>query len=239
MSKNHFQSIAGVFAAILLLVQSSPSTAANYSETLSAIKQGLLDAPLAGTSRTNALEALADTARAFVKANPERAEALVWEGIVLAELSAARRNMSSLSLAKKSRGNFEAAEKMDPGALDWSVYSLLAYLYANVPRWPIGFGDKERALELHRHALALNPASAEPHRYYGEFLIDEGKFTEAVGELDLALSAPLRAGDRDTGSGSVCNARQCMKYTEQTDGAFRAEVRAERAEALKRAKRIS
>jgi Tfp pilus assembly protein PilF len=161
---------------------------------------------------------------------------LIWEGIVLAELSAAKKNMSSLGLVKKTRANFEMAEKIDPSALDWSVYSLLAYLYSHVPGWPIGFGDHKHAQKLYQHAIALNSSSAEPHRNYGEFLLEEKNYTEATRELSFALNAPLRVGEREIIAGVVCNANQCLRYTEETDAAFRDEIRLMLDNALKKAK---
>ena len=120
---------------------------------------------------------------------------LVWEGIVAVQLSAAHANMSSLGLVKSARALFETAEAMDPAALDWSVYSLLGYLYANVPGWPMGFRDNGRARGCHLHAITLNPAGAEPHRAYGEFLLKQKQHAAAVRELEFALHAPLRTGE--------------------------------------------
>jgi Tfp pilus assembly protein PilF len=48
-------------------------------------------------------------------------------------------------------------------------------LYYQVPGWPIGFGDKDKANELLKKALALNPDGIDPNYFYGDFLLKEKK----------------------------------------------------------------
>ena len=43
---------------------------------------------------------------------------------------------------------FERAIKLDPAAMDGSAYTSLGSLYYQVPGWPVGFGDDDKAKEM-------------------------------------------------------------------------------------------
>jgi tetratricopeptide (TPR) repeat protein len=139
-------------------------------------------------------EALAEKAAKVVAAYPNRAEPLVWQGIIVSSLAGARGGLGALGLAKQAKANYEEALKLAPAALDGSAYNSLGVLYYKVPGWPIGFGDKAKAKELLQKALAINPNGIDPNYFYGEYLIETGKAAEAVPYLERALAAPARPG---------------------------------------------
>ena len=68
----------------------------------------------------------------------------------------------------------------------------LGTLYFKVPGWPIGFGDTEKAEELLKHALEINPDGIDPNFFYGEFLLEEDRYAESVAVLSHALQAAPR-----------------------------------------------
>ncbi|MCU0952295.1 MAG: hypothetical protein MUC68_14850 [Burkholderiaceae bacterium] len=137
---------------------------------------------------------LAAKAAQVVAAYPDRAEPLVWQGIIVSSLAGARGGLGALSLAKQAKSQYEAALKIAPEALDGSAYNSLGVLYYKVPGWPIGFGDKARARELLRKALSINPAGIDANYFYAEYLVETGKGAEAVPYLEKALVAPARPG---------------------------------------------
>jgi len=139
-------------------------------------------------------EALAGKASQVVGAYPGRAEPLIWSGIIVSTLAGARGGLGALSLAKDAKGMYEQALQLDPNALDGSACSSLAVLYYKVPGWPIGFGDKAKAKELLDRALAINPKGIDPNYFYGEYLVETGKPSEAIAYLERALAAPARPG---------------------------------------------
>ena len=144
--------------AVLLMGAGAASFGASYDEELLAMKRDLPAAYKPDQTQTiAALEALTARAEAFATANPGWSEALVWHASMLTKLSGARRNMSSLGLAKQARKQFDAAQKIDPKAMDWSAKALLAQLYWHVPGWPVGFGDEKDAEKLFEGAVALDP----------------------------------------------------------------------------------
>lgn len=153
------------------------------------------------SAKVAAFEKLVARATAFAEANPDRAEPLVWQGIVYSTFAGAKGGLGAMGLAKKARAALEAAEKMDPAVLDGSVYASLGTLYAKVPGWPIGFGDDRRAEEYLKKALEVNPHGIDPNYFYGEFLLEHGDRDRAVTYLERGLQAPPRPGREDADAG--------------------------------------
>ena len=87
---------------------------------------------------------------------PGRAEPQIWYGIIAASYAGARGGLGALSLAKDAKKALEQALEIDPKALDGSAYTSLGSLYYQVPGWPIGFGNDDKAREMLDKALALN-----------------------------------------------------------------------------------
>lgn len=123
---------------------------------------------------------------------PDSAPAWIWSGIVKSSYAGARGGLGALSLAKQSRRDLEKALDLDPSALDGSAYTSLATLYAQVPGWPLGFGDDDKARELFGKALAVNPKGIDPNYFYAQFMFDEGQYQEAEKYYLIAQQAPAR-----------------------------------------------
>jgi tetratricopeptide (TPR) repeat protein len=138
--------------------------------------------------------ALAESAHELSAANPNSAAALIWEGIILSSEAGASGGLGALSKAKEARRLLEESLKLDESALHGSAYTSLGTLYAKVPRWPIGFGSREKAEAMFQKALAINPAGIDPNFFYGEYLLDRKQLTEARRHLEAALQAPPRDG---------------------------------------------
>jgi tetratricopeptide (TPR) repeat protein len=146
-------------------------------------------------------EALAQKSRQIVEANPGLAEALIWDGIVVSSEAGARGGLGALSLAKEARQRLEGALKINDKALHGSAYTSLATLYAKVPGWPIGFGDKAKAEEYFKKSLAINPDGIDPNFFYGEYLAERDRVQEARQYLEVALKAAPRPGRELADSG--------------------------------------
>ena len=139
-------------------------------------------------------QALAVESRKLADAHPGTPEILIWEGIVISSEAGARSGLGALSLAKEARARFDEALKLNDKALGGSAYTSLATLYAKVPGWPIGFGDKDKAEDFFKKSLVINPDGIDPHFFYGEYLLDRGRHAEARSHLEAALRAPARSG---------------------------------------------
>ncbi|MES1943023.1 TPR repeats containing protein [Salinisphaera sp. PC39] len=148
---------------------------------------------VSGDARERAFEDLEERAAAFRAAYPDRAEALIWEGIVLSTYAGVKGGLGALGLAKKARADYEKALEMDETALAGSAHTSLGVLYYKVPGWPLGFGSNDKAEKHLRKALSINPDGIDPNFFYAEYLVDEkGDYRAARRHLEKALSAPDR-----------------------------------------------
>jgi len=163
-------------------------------------------------------EQLAAKAHAASEAHPDRAEPLVWEGIIMSSWAGAKGGMGALGIAKKAKARYEAAMKIKPDVLDGSAYNSLGVLYYKVPGWPVGFGDDKKAQELLQKALAINPQGIDPNFFYGEYLMERGKPAEAVAYLTRALQAPPRPGREIADAGRREEARKLLEEAKRKAG---------------------
>ena len=133
---------------------------------------------------------LVKRANQLAQDNPQNAEALVWDAIVLSTMAEKKGGLGALSMVKEARLRLEQAEAIDPEVLGGSVYASLGSLYSKVPGWPIGFGDDETAEQYFNKALAINPGGLDINYFYAEYLVDQGKEELALEYIERALSAP-------------------------------------------------
>lgn len=144
--------------------------------------------------KAQAFEVLSDQARTLVAECPERAEPLIWEGIVLSTYAGAKGGLGALTLVRDARHALEQALALNESALEGSAHTSLGSLYYQVPGWPLSFGDDQEAERHLQKALALNPDGIDANYFYGDYLVDQGRPTEARVYLEHALAAPDRPG---------------------------------------------
>lgn len=148
-----------------------------------------------------AFATLEEQAGALEKAYPNRAEPKVWRAIVLSTHAGVSGGLGALSKVKAARDLLLKAEEIDANALHGSVYTSLGSLYYQVPGWPIGFGDDDKAEIMLKKALAINPDGIDPNYFYGDFLQRQGRASEALVVLEKALRAPARPNREDADTG--------------------------------------
>jgi tetratricopeptide (TPR) repeat protein len=151
--------------------------------------------------RENAFRSVISESQQVAQAFPGKAEPLVWQAIVLSSAAKAQGGLGALSKVKDARDLLLAAEKINPKALDGSVYNSLGSLYAKVPGWPVAFGDKKKAREYLEKALAINPNGIDPNYFYADLLADQGEYAKAAEHLKRALAAPPRPHREDADAG--------------------------------------
>ncbi len=139
-----------------------------------------------------AFETVTQQARALTEANPDDAAAKVWLAIVLSSDAGVNGGLSALGKVTEAKQLLEAAEALDPMVLDGSIYTSLGSLYYQVPGWPIGFGDDDKAEIMLKKALAINPNGIDSNYFYGDYLLDQGRKDEAIKYFEKALAAPDR-----------------------------------------------
>jgi tetratricopeptide (TPR) repeat protein len=136
------------------------------------------------------LEILIQKASAINKANPGNAPALIWEGIIHATYAGAKGGLGALGECKAAKVLFEQAIALDPKALNGAAYTSVGSLYYQVPGWPVGFGDDEKAEQMLKQGLALGPQDLDAHYFYGDFLVQQKRWKEAVDVLQAGLATP-------------------------------------------------
>lgn len=147
---------------------------------------------LEGKVQETAFEELVKDADQAVAGHPDSAAVLVWSGIIKSSFAGAKGGLGALKQAKASRTDLERAMELDAAVLDGSAYTSLGALYYKVPGWPVGFGDEKKAEELLKKALSINPEGIDANYFYGDFLLEQKRYDEALAVLERARSAPPR-----------------------------------------------
>lgn len=146
------------------------------------------------TQHEKGFESLMKDADNFIAQNPNRAEILIWSGIIESSYAGAKGGLGALGHVKNAKKTLEKALEINPNALDGSAYTSLGSLYYQVPSWPIGFGDDKKASEFLKKGLSINPDGIDPNFFYGDFLFRNSDLAGAEKSLRKALSAPARPG---------------------------------------------
>ena len=165
-----------------------------------------------------AFSAVIATSQQVVQSFPGKAEPLIWEAIVLASAASVEGGLSALHKAKQARDLLLSAEAIDPTAMDGSIYSSLGSLYAKVPGWPIGFGDKKQAQKYLEKAIAIDPNGIDSNYFYADFLADQGEYARSAEFLKHAITASPRPGREDADAGRRKQALALLESLKQKHG---------------------
>jgi tetratricopeptide (TPR) repeat protein len=184
-------------ALALAFLAPGPATAANpdpMKESLDKLQEewARIFFKLPESEQAKHFKALLKQAHALREQYPERAEPLVFEGIVLCTYAGAEGGLSALSKVKKARRLLQSSLDIDPKALEGSAYIALGNLYHRLPGWPISYGDDDVARTHFEAALKLFPDAIDTNYFYGDFLLGEGQYDEALPYLEKAAKAPIR-----------------------------------------------
>lgn len=141
-----------------------------------------------------AMQKLSQLALYEVRQNPNSAEVKGWAGIILSsEAGYYRINVvKALGLAKKAKTLLEEAVDINPKALNGSIYATLGSLYSEVPPFPIGFGNQNKAEDYFDRAFAISKDDIENNFFYAQFLFNQKEYQKARNYFEKAKNAPLR-----------------------------------------------
>ncbi len=154
-------------------------------------------------------------ADAVVAQCPNRAEPLVWDAIITASEAGLKGGIGALGLVREARTELEQAERINPRALNGSVYVSLGSLYAQVPGAPIGFGNRQRARDYLQRGLAMAPNDVDANFFMGDLLVREHDWNGAARYLQKAIDAPARPGRAVADRGRKAEARALLVRAQQ------------------------
>ncbi|MHA3027049.1 tetratricopeptide repeat protein [Chromohalobacter israelensis] len=164
--------------------------------------------------RADGFDQLYQRARSLIDAHPDAAELYLWAGIIRSSEAGAKGGLGALSLAKEAKSDLEKALALDDTALDGSAYTSLGALYYQVPGWPIGFGDDDKARAMLQKALTIDPDGIDPLYFWGDFLHAQGHDAAARQALEKAMKAPPRPGRETADQGRREQIRQRLDALE-------------------------
>lgn len=93
---------------------------------------------------------------------------------------------------KEAKSLFEEVIAQAPNTLEGSALTSLGALYYKVPGWPVAFGDKEKAEQLLKQALTVNPNGIDANYFYGDFCCKK-----AVAQRQSAICCKLSMHPQD------------------------------------------
>lgn len=183
-----------LFVALLFIT--APAHADSVTDRLAPLQKqwAVIKYETPDKDKIPAVRALVADAAKLAEAAPARAEPKTWHAIALATEANFNRGLSSLPLVKQAKTLLEDAIKIDSRAQGGLAYTYLGSLYDQVPGWPIGFGDADKAKAMFQKALDVNKNDIDANYFYGQYLLGHDKNDEALTALKTALAAPDRPG---------------------------------------------
>lgn len=142
--------------------------------------------------RIERLKVLLPHAESLAKKNKDNPGFQMMAGFYNAQYAGYTGGVGALKYAKAARKYLEKSTELDPSIYGASAHSVLGTIYYQVPGWPIGFGDKKKAVKNYQAALQLSPDGMDSNFTYGEYLFAQKKYAEARTYFEKAKLAPPR-----------------------------------------------
>ncbi|GAB6141346.1 hypothetical protein JCM14076_20750 [Methylosoma difficile] len=176
------------FVALLLL--SAQCVAENLTDSIADIEQrwATIYYNTAKAQQSSAYQALLEYVAGLSKGNPSQADVIYWQAVIKSSYAEHLDPVSALDAIYESRDLLEKSIKLNPKVMNGSGYVTLGTLYYKVPAWPVAFGNDEKAEELLKAGLKVNPEGVDANYFYGDFLLSENRIKEAEAYLKHALS---------------------------------------------------
>ncbi|MGZ8213868.1 MAG: tetratricopeptide repeat protein [Methylosarcina sp.] len=140
----------------------------------------------------DAYRRLLDKTISLSKQFPSNPEPLFWQAVIKATYADHQDAISALNAIKEARDLLLTVIRMNPKTMDGSAYVTLGTIYYMVPKWPVAFGDNEKAQKMLETALKINPDGIDSNYYFGDFLLTIDRPAEALKYLAKAAQAPAR-----------------------------------------------
>ena len=180
--------------SIAAISQNSGDMQEDISATISSLQSRWATAnyELKGDKQLKAFEQLIADVETATDEQANEAGIWVWSGIIKSTFAGVKGGLGALKYAKAAKVDLDQSISIDGSVLQGSAYTSLGTLYYQVPGWPIGFGDDEKAEELLEQAIAINPDGIDSNYFYAQYLLGEKQFSKAKQHLLTAQKAAPR-----------------------------------------------
>lgn len=136
-----------------------------------------------------AAEAGYELAKTALKQRPDHAQTVYFSAVIgLCYLDFHR--IKAIFLIDDVLDTFKKARQLDPTIDDAGPDRNLGLLYHELPGWPIGPGDRKKALKHLKQAYKIAPQRAANRLPLAKALIEQGQFDEALPHISF-----VRAGN--------------------------------------------
>lgn len=188
------RSLTMLLASACVALLTTPAFAQDLDPSIKALGEAWAHVTyeLPKAQQDDAYTALEAQGSSLIARYPQRAEPRVWQAIILSTHAGEHGGLGGLGMAKRARDLLQEAQKIQPDVLHGSIYTTLGSLYYQVPGWPVGFGDDDKARRFLERALQDDPDGIDSNYFYADFLHRKGDETGAVTHLQKALAAPPR-----------------------------------------------
>ena len=180
--------------SIAAISQNSGDMQEDISATISSLQSRWATAnyELKGDKQLKAFEQLIADVETATDEQANEAGIWVWSGIIKSTFAGVKGGLGALKYAKAAKADLDQAISIDGNVLQGSAYTSLGTLYYQVPGWPIGFGDDDKAKELLKKAIAINPDGIDSNYFYAQYLLGEKYYNKAEQHLLTAQNATPR-----------------------------------------------
>ncbi len=201
----------------ILLLAPIPMARAGLDDSLAALQHqwAHIKYQLPKNQRQAAFRKLHARAKQIRITHAGKAGPLLWEGIILTDYAGERGGLRALQMIKRSRGLFEKALKINPDVSHGAAYTQLGILYYEVPGWPLGFGDMDKARSLLKKGLSLSPDGLDANYFMGKFLLRRKQYREAARYFQRAMHAPARPAMPVADAGRKSDAKSMLEEATQ------------------------
>jgi len=180
--------------SISAISQNSGDMREDITATISSLQSrwAIANYELKGDKQLKAFEQLISDVEAATNEQANEAGLWVWSGIIKSTFAGVKGGLGALKFAKAAKVDLDQAISIDGNVLQGSAYTSLGTLYYQVPGWPIGFGDGDKAEGLLKKAIAINPDGIDSNYFYAQYLLSEKHYSKAEQHLLIAQNAAPR-----------------------------------------------
>lgn len=151
----------------------------------------------------------------LVQRYPNSAEPKIWQATIMATMAGFESSLTALATLKDAKELLEEAIKQNPKALEGSAFVTLGTLYYMVPSWPVSFGDNQKAEQLLKTSLEINPNGIDANYFYADYLVQQDRLSEAEIYFNKAVKSPIRKQQSFADSQLQNEAKLALANTQQ------------------------